>query len=401
MKKLFFFLILTTAAALSCQAQTEFLIALTSGNRLLTFQNTTPGTITKTVAVTGLATGETLLGIDFRPATGVLYGLGSTSRLYSINDDTGVATPVGSAGAFTLNGTSFGFDFNPTVDRIRVISNADQNLRLHPDTGAIAFTDPNVHYAATDTNAAANPNVVGSAYSNSFSGAGATILYNIDSGLDILTIQNPPNMGTLNTVGALGVDSTDNVGFDISGTTGIAYASLTDVATTNIYLINPFTGMATAVGPIATPSALGTETVVDIAATVPPSSKVLNISTRGRVGQGEDVLIAGFITRGGLNSRYLLRALGPSLSGFGVAEPLADPVLTLYDDNGAVITSNDDWRSSQEAEITATGLAPTNSKESAILATLPPGMYTAIVCVAVCGEAFPAGVTTVEVYQLP
>lgn len=395
MKKLLLFLILATAAALSCRAET--MTALTSGNRLLTFDSATPGTITKTVTVTGLAAGENLLGIDFRPATGVLYALGSTSRIYSINSDTGVATAIGSPGAFTLNGTRFGFDFNPTVDRIRVTSDADQNLRLNPNDGTLTAADGTLAYASGDSLSGFNPNVVGSAYTNNFSGSGATILYNIDSSFDRLLIQNPPNNGTLVSVGALGVDTTDNVGFDISGSTGVPYASLTIGTTTNLYTINQLSGAATLVGAIAGAATLGTDTVVDIAAGVPPSSKLLNLSTRGRVAEGENVLIAGFITRTGVSSRYLLRALGPSLAGSGIAAPLADPVLTLYDNNGAVITTNDDWQTSQGADITATGLAPTNTAESAILATLTPSSYTAIVS----AKGTNSGVAVVEVYQLP
>lgn len=224
-------------AALLTSAQAEPIICLTSSNQLLTFDSATPGTITKTVTITGLAAGENLVGIDFRPGTGRLYGLSSASRLYLINSETGAATAVGSSGAFTLNGTRFGVDFNPTVDRLRVTSDADQNLRLNPIDGTLTGTDMPLQYAAADTHVGANPNVVGSAYTNNFSTAGATILYGIDSGFDILVIQNPPNGGTLNTVGALGVDTTDNVGFDISGTTGIAYASLTVSTTTGLYTI--------------------------------------------------------------------------------------------------------------------------------------------------------------------
>src|SRR5262245_50999519 len=87
---------------------------VTTTNVLVTFDSATPGTIATSVAVTGLQGGETLLGIDRRPATGALYALGSTSRLYLINATTGAATQVGSAGAFTVSGTAFGFDFNPT-----------------------------------------------------------------------------------------------------------------------------------------------------------------------------------------------------------------------------------------------------------------------------------------------
>lgn len=391
------FLFVTLVAALIVSTKAEPIIALTSGNRLLTFDSATPGTITKTVTVTGLVAGDNLVGIDFRPATGVLYALGSASRIYSINSDTGVATAIGSPGAFTLSGTRFGFDFNPTVDRIRVTSDADQNIRLNPNNGAVAGIDTSLTYAAADPHVGANPNVVGSAYTNNFSTAVVTVLYDIDSALDILVIQNPPNSGTLNTVGPLGVDTTDNVGFDISGTTGVFYASLTAGATTGLYTINQLNGAATLVGAIADAATLGTENVTDIAAGVPPSSKLLNISTRGRVAQGENVLIGGFITRTGFSSRYLLRAMGPSLSSVGVAGPLADPVLTLYDNNGAMITSNDDWQTSQATDIAATGLAPANSAESAILATLTPNSYTAIVS----GKGSATGVALVEVYQLP
>lgn len=380
-----------------CSAQAETITALTSGNRLITFDSATPGTVIRTLTVTGLGAGESLIGLDYRPATGVLYALSSASRLYSINSGTAVATVVGNSGSFTLNGTRFGFDFNPAVDRIRVTSDADQNLRLNPNDGTLAAADTNLQYAATDPNAAQNPNVVGSAYTNSFSTAGATVLYDIDSNLDTLVIQNPPNNGTLNTIGALGVNTTDNVGFDISGTTGVAYASLTVGVSTSLYTINLITGSATLLGVIADVATLGTESVVDITATVPPSSKLLNISTRGKVGQGQDVLIAGFITRTGVSSRFLLRAIGPSLTSAGITAPLNDPVLTLYDSNGAPIASNDDWQTSQGADIAATGLAPTNPAESAILATLTPSSYTAIVT----GKGTATGIATLELFQLP
>jgi hypothetical protein len=123
-----------------------------------------------------------------------------------------------------LDGNSFGFDFNPTVDRIRVVSNAGQNLRLNPDTGQIVDSDPNtpgvqsdsdLAYATGDSNQGQSPNVVGSAYTNNVAGATTTTLYGIDSALDILVTQNPPNNGTLNTVGALGVNATGVVGFDV------------------------------------------------------------------------------------------------------------------------------------------------------------------------------------------
>jgi hypothetical protein len=122
-------------------------------------------------------------------------------------------------------------------------------------------------------------------------------------------------------------------------------------------------------------------------------SKLANISTRGLVETGDNVLIGGFIVLGGNAANVILRALGPSLR---VAGSLADPVLELHDGNGTIIISNDDWRSDQESEILATGIPPTDDAESAIVATLPPGLYTAIVR----GKNDATGVALVEVYQL-
>jgi hypothetical protein len=101
-----------------------------------------------------------------------------------------------------------------------------QNLRLHPDTGAVVAVDGTLAYSATDVNAGANPSVVGAAYTNPDNDpATGTTLYDIDANFDSLTIQNPPNSGTLNTVGALGIDTDGFVGFDIS-LSGAAYAAL-------------------------------------------------------------------------------------------------------------------------------------------------------------------------------
>src|SRR4051812_36116129 len=108
------------------------LLYATSGNDIARFDSGATGVVTS-VPITGLQAGESIVGIDVRPATQGLYGVGSSSRVYTLNPLTGTATQVGAAGAFTLNGTSFAFDFNPTVDRMRVVSNTGQNLRLNPD----------------------------------------------------------------------------------------------------------------------------------------------------------------------------------------------------------------------------------------------------------------------------
>jgi hypothetical protein len=241
--------------------EAETIYAVTSTNILLTFDSATPGTTTS-VAIIGLVPSDVIIAIDLRPATGVLYGLGAMSRLYTINPATGAATVVGSAGSFTLSGLTFGFDFNPVPDRIRVVSDADQNLRLNPNDASLTSTDVNLAYASGDPNFGQNPTEIGVAYSNNVAGAISTTLYGIDSSLDILVTQNPPNDGTLNTVGPLGVDAGGFVGFDISGVSGTAYASLVVGGVAGFYTINLATGAATLVGTIGA----GTTVIGDITA---------------------------------------------------------------------------------------------------------------------------------------
>jgi hypothetical protein len=128
-------------------------------------------------------------------------------------------------------------------------------------------------------------------------------------------------------------------------------------------------------------------------------SMLANISTRGSVGTGDDVLIGGFILQpdGGASSTILVRALGPSLAASQVAGPLEDPEIELYDSNGASIAFNDNWKETQQTDIEATGLQATNDQESAILETLAAGPYTAIVR----GVNMTSGVALVEIYKLP
>lgn len=393
MKKLL--LALSLSAASAGLAPAEVLTGLTDANYLLFFDHATPGTVSRSIQVTGLG-GANLVGIDYRPATGGLYGLGNNSRLYLINPTTGVATAVGSAGAFTLTGTRFGFNFNPTVDRIRVVSDADQNLRLNPNDGALAATDGNLAFATGDANFGANPNITAVAYTNSFAGSAATVLYGIDSTLNRLVSQNPPNAGTLNSLGALGVDPAEAIGFDISGVTGRAYAVFNVGGTVGLYTVDTLTGTATALGTIgAAPEPVAAGSVIALAA--PSGTRWVNLSSRGRVGTGGDVLIGGFVARGGASSKVLLRAIGPSLSAFGVTDALADPVIEVYDASGNRIGTNDNWQDTQATEITATGFAPTNANEAAFLVTVQPGAYTVVVT----GKNGGTGVAVVEAYEVP
>lgn len=213
-------------------------------NNLLIFNPMNPSVVT-TKTLTGLAVGENILGIDSRPVNGQLFMVSSASRMYvvGVNATTAwTATPIGAAAAFTLTGTDFGFDFNPTVDRIRVVSNTGQNLRLNPNDGTVAGTDTPLTLAP----APGTPNVTAVAYTNNFAGATTTTLYDIDSATDMLYVQNPPNNGTLVSVAPLGIDVDGVNGFDIGGTSGTAYALFRVGGVTRVYTVNLTTGAATA-----------------------------------------------------------------------------------------------------------------------------------------------------------
>jgi trimeric autotransporter adhesin len=264
-------------ACTSGQTLEGTMIALTDRNSLLSFNPGTPGMINSTRFITGLSQGETVVGIDFRPATGQLFGVTTASRVITINPFTGAATPVGSAALTTaVNGQSFGIDFNPVPDLIRLVSNADQDLRLNPNNAAVAGVDGTLAFVAGDANAAQNPNIVGAAYTNNFAGTNVTTLYEIDSNLNALVTQGSvggapigPNTGQLLTVGPLGVDTTDLVGFDIAPVTNAAFASLTPTGsrTSNLYSINLTTGAARMIAPIG-----GGRLIRDIAFAVRPES---------------------------------------------------------------------------------------------------------------------------------
>jgi hypothetical protein len=130
----------------------------------------------------------------------------------------------------------------------------------------------------------------------------------------------------------------------------------------------------------------------------PADAQLANISTRGFVETGNNVMIGGFILGNGAGTtNVLIRGLGPSLTGQGIAGALADPTLELHDGNGALVQSNDNWKASQQADIEATGAPPTNDLESAMVVTIPTGAYTAIVT----GKNGGTGVGLVELYRLP
>lgn len=235
----------------NARLSSDFIVyALTDNNQLLKLNTQNPGVILSTITLTGIQNSERLVSIDFRPATGQLYGVSNGSRIYSINLANGMATAIGST-AFSpaINGDVVGFDFNPTVDRIRLVTNRGQNLRLHPETGATAAIDGTI-------NGIPNVAISGVAYTNSRSGVTTTTLYDIDPITDKLYRQDPPNNGTLVEVGSLGVDIAGRSSFDIAPD-GNAVAMLISGITQGLYQINLTTGQAERLGDLPNFSIVG------------------------------------------------------------------------------------------------------------------------------------------------
>lgn len=219
---------------------------------LVAFDSAAPSVITSTLTVTGL-NGELIRGIDIRPSNGQIYALGGSGTLFQIDGATGAATSIGLGVPVTTADLAFGASFNPVADALRVVTATDLNLRVSPNTG-ITTTDTALAYAASDFRAGSDPKVTGIAYTNQVAGATSTALYGIDVNTSSLVRQNPPNGGTLSSIGLLGVNLFNfgpgfGVGFDIDGATNTAFASLTDtVGTAGLYTIDLATGGATLLG---------------------------------------------------------------------------------------------------------------------------------------------------------
>lgn len=253
--------------------QAEIVFALTNNNVLVNFDTVSPGTTTN-LSITGLTAGDFLSDIDARPAGGALYGLannGGTGRLYTIDRSTGVAT-LQSTLSTGLTGAFFGLDFNPTVDRLRIVSNTGQNLRVNVDSG-VAIIDSALQFAAGDPNVGTPPQLVASAYTNNFPTATATTLFGLDLTTQSLVSQAPPNAGTLNTIGSLSTLLFPEAGFDISGLTGLAYAVLNGF---ELAQVNLSTGATTSLGAINAPSSIvGFAAQPGVTAVPEPSSILL------------------------------------------------------------------------------------------------------------------------------
>jgi Domain of unknown function (DUF4394) len=241
-------------------ARAETVVAVTDSHELIRFNAGTPRLVSDRLPIKGLAAGETIVGIDFRVARGVLYGLTSAGRLVTIDPRTAELKTVGTAPAAVLQGSRFGFDFNPVADRIRVVSDTGQNLRLHPDTGAVAATDPPLA-----ANGAAVQNLAGAAYTYNKTNDKLTTNYALDIGRGWLVTQGSvegrepvvsPNTGRIYDIGALGTGAVEDAQFDIADINNAALAALRQGQRTRLYSIDLATGRATLLGTVDKGSAL-------------------------------------------------------------------------------------------------------------------------------------------------
>ncbi len=269
-------------------ATAEDLYTVTDNNVVNVIDSNSPTVVTRSGSISGLAATESIFGLDYRANGGGIYAVGSLGNIYTIDQTTFNATSVGSALTPALVGNSFAFDFNPSAAGgilSRIISDTDNNRVIDSTTGGY-FGAPDktaVFYNAGDANEGANPNIQGIAYDNNVLGAMTTQQYGIDADLGILTtVAN--NAGTLETVGSLGLGSTLNneLAFDISGDTGIAYASLqVGNGNSELYTIDLATGAASLQGTIGGGVTVRDFTVVPSAIPEPSSLGLLGVIAIG------------------------------------------------------------------------------------------------------------------------
>ncbi len=255
----------------------EQIVAVSSSHRLLRFNAGQPQRILDSKPLQGLRDGERLIGLDYRVARGELFALGASGQLYRIDVAAARALPVGQPSALpTAAGATWGFNFNPAVDRIRVVTSNGDNLRLHPDTGAIIDADPalpgvqldgRLAYDAKDAAAGRAPAVVAVAYTYNKQDEKLTTNFALDGRAGTLVTMGSreglqpvvsPNSGRLFTVGSLGVGAFAEASMDISDLDNTAYAALRprSKGPSRWYRIDLQTGAARFVGTVGGGEAL-------------------------------------------------------------------------------------------------------------------------------------------------
>ena len=243
------------ALALTAPATADTLAALTGSSRIAMIDT---GSMTVGRVLTLNGTDSEIVGIDVRPADGMLYGLSRNGTLYAIDTGAGTVMRKSALTAMPGAGTRVTVDFNPVADRLRVIGSDGTNLRINVDDG-MTTKDGMLRYADTDTNRGMKPNIVAGAYTNSMKGAKETTLFDIDASSGLLLKQAPPNEGVLGTVGKLGVMD-NSIAFDIASDGGMQNSGWLLTGGT-LHRVDLATGQAKSVGKVAG----ATEDVLDIA----------------------------------------------------------------------------------------------------------------------------------------
>ncbi|MGQ0630364.1 MAG: DUF4394 domain-containing protein [Sporichthyaceae bacterium] len=240
-------------------------VALTSDNALLCLKVNNPGAAKSIGKVSGLSDGDTkLIGIDYRPENGKLYGIGDAGGIYTVSSKNAQATRVASMSE-DLKGSSFGVDFNSTVDRLRIVSDAGQNLRVNVADGATtvdgALTRPIPGAVAPAPLTEDAVGITGAAYTNNdklAKTATATTLFDLDTDKDRIVIQSPANGGATAPTGNLGRDAKAASGFDIysflrggESTRNVAYAALSNGDRSTLFVVDLLDGSLKNVGKFA------------------------------------------------------------------------------------------------------------------------------------------------------
>ena len=281
---------IAVAAALPLlPARAETIYALTSefccGIQIRTFDSAAPGTILDSGKVMGVAAGDRLLGIDLRPSNRMLYSVGSSGMLYEISKNASgrdwTAVSLGTISGAAPMGQRFGVDFNPTVDRLRLVSEANQNLRINPNTAPpAAIVD-----GMLTLNGSSTVDIGAVAYTNRRAGATTTVLYGIDAVTDSLVRSTNANAGTYTDTNMFGAafaplgfafGPLDRLHFDISGGSGAAFLAYND----GFYTVDLTSGAASFVGAIGVPDLAG----MTAAAVPEPGVWAMLISGFGLVG---------------------------------------------------------------------------------------------------------------------
>lgn len=288
-----------SAVVICCELKADTLFGVDTNNNIVIFDSNTPQTIANGGAVTGLSANENIVGLDYRANGGGVFAVTNLNNIFTINVQNFAATQVGATLATPLTGNSFAFDFNPAAagsagngTLARIISDTDNNRVIDSVTGGYfgSIEKTAVFYAASDANFGVNPNIQGIAYDGNTLGSTATQQFGIDASLGILTtVAN--NAGTLGTIGSLGSVAigpglTDEVAFDISGSSGIAFASLQNIGGfSQLYTIDLSSGEASLQGLIGNGGTLRDFTVIPSAIPEPSAVVVLGLAMAGLYGQ--------------------------------------------------------------------------------------------------------------------